>query len=108
MAPPTSAQFSLTIRVRIDHRPGMLGRVATAIGEQGGLMGDVELVAEEGTHVVRDFTVQASSHEHGDQIVEAIRGVAGADVVDVSDRTFMLHVGGKIEMRNKAPLKSRD
>jgi malate dehydrogenase (oxaloacetate-decarboxylating) len=108
MAPPTSAQFSLTIRVRIDHRPGMLGRVATAIGEQGGLMGDVQLVDTDGTHVVRDFTVDASSHEHGDRILRAIGDVDGAEVVDVGDRTFLLHVGGKIEMRNKSPLRTRD
>jgi malate dehydrogenase (oxaloacetate-decarboxylating) len=105
---PTSAQYALTIRVRIDHQPGMLARVATAIGEQGALMGDIQLVSTDDTHVVRDFTVDTSGPEHGDRVVEEIRAVEGAEVVDVNDRTFLLHVGGKIEVRNKSPLKTRD
>jgi malate dehydrogenase (oxaloacetate-decarboxylating) len=108
MASPTQAQFSITVRVRIDHRPGMLGRVATAIGQQGGLMGDVQLISHDDAHVVRDFTVDTSSHDHGDRIIAAIGEVEGAEVVDVSDRTFNLHIGGKIELRNKSPLRTRD
>jgi malate dehydrogenase (oxaloacetate-decarboxylating) len=108
VTPPTSAQFSLTVRVRIDHRPGMLGRVATAIGDAGGTIGDIDLVAVEGDRVVRDITIDAGdeAHEHG--IVEAVRAVAGAEVVDWTDRTLGMHVGGKLEVRSKYPLRTRD
>jgi malate dehydrogenase (oxaloacetate-decarboxylating) len=108
VTPPTSAQFSLTLRVRIDHRPGMLGRVATAIGDAGGTIGDIDLVAVEGDRVVRDITIDAGdeAHEHG--IVEAVRAVAGAEVVDWTDRTLGMHVGGKLEVRSKYPLRTRD
>ena len=64
MAGATSAQYSLTIRVEIDHRPGMLGQVASAIGDAGGTIGSVDLVALEGG-TLRDITVDTAGDEHG-------------------------------------------
>ena len=61
---PTSAQFSFVLRVRIDHRPGMLGRVATAIGEAGGTIGSIDLVAIDDAHTLRDMTVDAAGTDH--------------------------------------------
>src|SRR3954471_17136257 len=103
-----SAQYSVVLRVEIDHRPGMLGRVATAIGEAGGSIGAVDLVALDQAHTVRDFTVDTAGDEHGTAIAQAVDAVDGARVVDTTDRTFLLHVGGKIEQRNKSPLRTRD
>jgi malate dehydrogenase (oxaloacetate-decarboxylating) len=103
-----SAQYSLTLRVEIAHRPGMLGRVATAIGEAGGTIGAVDLVSVDGEHTVRDITVATGSQADWDRIVESLGTVDGARVIDTTDRTFLLHVGGKIEMRNKQPLRTRD
>jgi malate dehydrogenase (oxaloacetate-decarboxylating) len=103
-----SAQYSLTIRVEIAHRPGMLGRVATAIGEAGGTIGAVDLVAVDGDHTVRDITVATGSQADWERIVEALGAVDGARVIDTTDRTFLLHLGGKIELRNKHPLRTRD
>ena len=108
MAPPTSAQFSLTLRVRIDHRPGMLGRVATAIGEAGGTIGDIELVDRDALHTLRDLTIDAGDEAHERGIVEAVRAVDGAEVVDWSDRTLGMHVGGKLEVALKHPLRTQD
>jgi malate dehydrogenase (oxaloacetate-decarboxylating) len=104
----TSAQYSLTIRVEIDHRPGMLGRVASAIGDAGGVIGAVDLVETDAGHTVRDITVDAAGQDHWEQIVAAIEALPSARVVDTTDRTFMLHLGGKIEQHNKHPLKTRD
>ncbi|HET8950318.1 MAG TPA: NAD-dependent malic enzyme [Solirubrobacteraceae bacterium] len=104
----TSAQFSLVLRVRIAHRPGMLGRVATAIGAAGGTIGSVDLVSLEGQHLLRDIIVDAADEEHGRRIAEAVDAVEGADVVDRTDRTFLMHLGGKIEQRNKQALRTRD
>ena len=103
----TSAQYSLTIRVRIPNRPGMLGRVATAIGEAGGEIGAVDLISAE-EESLRDLTVAAASQEHWARIIEAIESVDGARVIDSTDRTFQLHVGGKIEQRSKHALRTRD
>ena len=78
MAQTTSAQYSLTLRVRIDHRPGMLGRVASAIGEAGGTIGNIVLVEASRDHVLRDLTIDAGDEAHERGIVEAVRGVEGA------------------------------
>src|SRR5215210_7959895 len=107
MSTTPSAQYSLTLRVEIDHKPGMLGRVAGAIGEAGGVIGAVDLV-DVGERLIRDITVDAADPEHWSAIVAAVDAVAGARIVDTTDRTFLVHVGGKIEQRNKHPLKTRD
>src|SRR3954471_15315343 len=106
--PPVSAQYSIILRVEIDHRPGMLGRVATAIGDAGGSIGSVDLSAIDGLHTVRDITVDTAGEEHAQRIAQAVDAVEGARLIDTSDRTFLLHVGGKIEQRNKLPLRTRD
>jgi malate dehydrogenase (oxaloacetate-decarboxylating) len=103
-----SAQYRLTIRVKIDDAHGALGALTGAIGEAGGVVGAVDLVEVDGPRSLRDIVVDASDREHWAQIISAIEGVGGAEVIDTTDRTFLLHVGGKIEQHNKHPLKSRD
>jgi malate dehydrogenase (oxaloacetate-decarboxylating) len=103
-----SAQYSLTLRVEIDHRPGMLGKVASAIGDAGGTIGAVDLVQVDGTHTVRDITVDTADASDWLRLTDAVNLVPGARVLNTTDRTFLIHVGGKIEMRNKSPLKTRD
>jgi malate dehydrogenase (oxaloacetate-decarboxylating) len=108
MATPTSAQYSVVVRVRIAHQPGMLGKVASAIGEAGGTIGSVDLISLDNAHTLRDITIDAASEEHERQIAAAVDAIDGAEVVDSTDRTFMMHLGGKIEQRNKQALRSRD
>ncbi len=108
MAATPSAQYSLTLRVEIEHRPGMLGRVASAIGEAGGTIGAVDLVQVEHQHTIRDITVETGDASDWPRLTAAVDAVEGARVLDTTDRTFLLHVGGKIEVRNKSPLKTRD
>jgi malate dehydrogenase (oxaloacetate-decarboxylating) len=103
-----SASYSLTIRAAIKNRPGMLGRLTSAIGEAGGDIRAVDLVELVKDLIVRDFTINARDELHGQAIVAAIRRVDGIRIVSVSDRTFLVHLGGKIENRNKVPLKTRD
>jgi malate dehydrogenase (oxaloacetate-decarboxylating) len=108
MSATPSAQFSLTIRVEIAHRPGMLGQVASAIGKAGGIIGAVDLVQVSDDTLLRDITIDAADQEQWDAITRALDELDGVRVVDTTDRTFLLHVGGKIEMRNKHPLRTRD
>jgi malate dehydrogenase (oxaloacetate-decarboxylating) len=103
-----SAQYSLTIRLEIDHKPGMLGRVTGAIGSAGGTIGAVDLISVDDRNTVRDITVAAGDQDHWDAIVSALGSVEGARVIDTTDRTFLLHVGGKIEQLNKHPIHTRD
>ena len=102
-----SASYSLTLRVKLLNRPGMLGKLTMAIGQAGGDIGAIDIVSAGRDAMVRDITVNATSIEHGAKIVEAARDVDGIEVINVSDRTFLMHLGGKIEIVSKAPLKTR-
>ncbi len=108
MSATPSAQYRLTIRVKLDDSGGILGRVTTIIGEAGGMVDSVDLVETDDGYSVRDIVVDASSREHWDRILAAIDTIDGATVIDTTDRTFQLHIGGKIEVRNRHPLKTRD
>ena len=108
MAVTPSASYSLTLRIQLENEPGTLGDVTSAIGDAGGSVGAIDIVKAEGGKLVRDITVDARSQEHWDQILAAVRDVEGVDLLDVTDRTFNMHEGGKIEQLNKHPLKNRD
>ena len=103
-----SASFSATVRVRLEDSPGSFGRLASAIGVAGGSLGAIDLVRVEKDAKIRDVTVAAENEDHIRRIVKAVRAVPGVDVERVSDRTFLLHLGGKLEIAPKAPLRTRD
>ena len=95
-----SPSFSATLRVRLEDKPGSFARLAGAIGAAGGLLGAIDLVRVEGTSKVRDVTVSAGDEDHLHRIAEAVRALDGVEVLRVSDRTFLMHLGGKIEIRS--------
>src|SRR5205085_1216734 len=103
-----SASYSLTLRVKLASRTGTLGEVTTAIGRAGGDIGAIDIVSVSQDWIVRDISVNARSSEHGERIVGAVRDIDGIEVINVSDRVFLMHIGGKIEVTSKAPLKTRD
>jgi malate dehydrogenase (oxaloacetate-decarboxylating) len=103
-----SASFSATIRARIENRPGAFALLAAAIGDAGGLLGAIDLVRVEQQTKLRDVTVLADDDLHLEKIVAAVRALDGIEVVSVSDRTFLAHLGGKIEITGRLPLKTRD
>ncbi len=102
-----NSSYSLVLRVRLQNHPGMLGRLTTTIGEAGGNIEAIDLVDVNRDSITRDMTVNAASSRHGDAIVQAISSLDGIDVIHASDRTFLMHLGGKIEVVSKAPLKTR-
>jgi malate dehydrogenase (oxaloacetate-decarboxylating) len=103
-----SAQFRLTIRVNIDDAHGTLSTLTGAIVDAGALVDAVDLVEVDGSHSLRDIVVDASGKDHWERIIEAIEAVDGVELIDTTDRTFQLHLGGKIEQQNKHPLKTRE
>ncbi len=102
-----SPSFSLTLRVKIENNPGKLGEITTIIGTAGGDIGAIDIVRVGEGFIIRDITVNAYSEEHGNEIVDAVDRIDGVEVINISDRTFLLHLGGKIEVVSKAPLKTR-
>src|SRR6267143_1839553 len=103
-----SASYSLTVRLAIQNRPGMLGRAAMAIGDAGGDIGAVDLVESGRDRIIRDITINARDSVHGTKIVNRLKQVAGVSVINISDRTFLMHLGGKIEVQSKVPVRTRD
>ena len=103
-----SPSFSATLRVQLEDTPGSFARLAGAIGDEGGLLGAIDLVRVEKNRKVRDVTVSATDEDHLHRIAEAVRSLEGVEVLRISDRTFLMHLGGKIEIRSKIPLKTRD
>lgn len=102
-----SASYSLTLRVKLSSRAGTLGELASAIGRAGGDIGAIDIVSVAHGFITRDVTVSALSSEHGEKIVEAVKEIDGVEVINVSDLTFLMHIGGKIEVVSKMPLKTR-
>jgi malate dehydrogenase (oxaloacetate-decarboxylating) len=103
-----SASYSITMRVRQLQQPGAFARVAAAIGETGAILGAIDLVRSESGEVVRDVTVACVDAAHAGAVSEAVGGLDGVTVDRVSDRTFLMHLGGKIEVNGTIPVKTRD
>jgi malate dehydrogenase (oxaloacetate-decarboxylating) len=103
-----SASYSITMPVRQRQRPGAFARVAGAIGDTGAILGAIDLVRAERGDVVRDVTVACVDLAHGEAVVDAVGRLDGVVVERVSDRTFLMHLRGKIEVNATVPVKTRD
>lgn len=100
--------FSLTIRIQIPNQAGMLAHVTQAIASAGGSIGQIDLIEQTRKSLTRDITVDASSTEHAEMVVAAVKELDQIKVINVYDRTFNLHRGGKISVQSKIPLKNQD
>ena len=96
MAETTNVSNSLTVRVQFKNDSGMLGRLASEIGRLGGDIGAVDLVSVGDGLMVRDLTINTRDDEHANSLVDGIRSLEGFTLLNHSDRTFLLHLGGKI------------
>ena len=103
-----SASFAFTARCRIVNRPGMLGQLTSAIGSLGGDIRAVDIVRVEGKGIVRDITVLAADADHAQKLIQRMAAVPGVEVLEYSDRTFLAHLGGKIEVTPRLPIRTRD
>ncbi len=103
-----SPSYSITLRLEIVNQVGLFGKIGTAIGEAGGDIGAVDIVKGGKGVIVRGCTINARDKGHEKDIIAAVKRIKGVRVIHVSDRTFSLHHGGKIEIHNKVPVKNRD
>ncbi len=104
----TSGSYSITVRLFTEVEPALVGQIATAISSEGGIVTALDVAESRHDRIVYDVTCSATDSEHATEIVDHLRTLEGITVHKVSDRTFLLHIGGKIEVTSKVPLRTRD
>ena len=104
-----NAGDSIIVRLKIDRQGQTLAKITTKITELSGILGAIDIVrpiSKEGS--IRDFSIYTNGPEHAEKIVGTLRAIKGVELIQHSDRTFLLHHGGKIEVTNKQALKTRE
>jgi len=96
------------MRLNYPNSIGMFSRITNVIGKNSGDLGSVDIVSSDTKTMTRDVTVRAHDEEHLQKIVEAVGHVEKVNVIHVSDRVFLAHLGGKIAIQNKLPLTTRE
>lgn len=104
----TTSSYSITMRLYTAPDHGVVGAVATAIAKVGGIVTAIDVAESSHERLVVDVTCSASDADHAEVLHAAVDAVEGVEVHKLSDRTFLLHIGGKIEVGSKVPLKNRD
>ncbi|WJH35607.1 NAD-dependent malic enzyme [Paenibacillus aurantius] len=108
MAVPTGASTTIILRLEIDKQGITFGQIATAIGDAGGDIVAIDVTRSTKDSTIRDITVNVTDQLHTKRIEEVTRRLPGVKLLNVSDQTFLMHLGGKIEMNPKVPIKNRD
>jgi malate dehydrogenase (oxaloacetate-decarboxylating) len=103
-----SAGFSITVRVAVTADASSIGRLTTSVGESGAIVTALDVVDSDHVRVIADVTCDTADAGHADLVVAALDRLDGVEVRKVSDRTFLLHLGGKIEVHPKVALRNRD
>jgi malate dehydrogenase (oxaloacetate-decarboxylating) len=98
--------YQLLLRLRIQNRPGMLGKVTTTIGEMGADIGSIDIAEASTDVIVRDFRIYCVDEENARRLVARVGQIEGIEVQHASDRTFQLHRRGKIETQNKVHIRT--
>ena len=104
----TFAQYSLNLRLQLDNIPGVLGNLASAIGQAGGNIFAIEGFVAKGPTLEREMVVNCSSTDHMDEMAKVVAEVDGVRLLEHYDRTFRMHEGGKIEVLPLCPVGDAD
>ena len=108
MSSNVSNGLNIIVRLSMPNSPGSLGSITAVLNEHKAGLGAIDTVRVTEYTLVRDLTIEVQHSDHADQVVAALAEIHGLDVHHVSDRTFLIHLGGKIEMQSKAPINTRD
>ncbi|MFC4103378.1 NAD-dependent malic enzyme [Paenibacillus xanthanilyticus] len=101
------AQTSIILRVELNHGLVSFGDVAATISRAGGDITSIDVIRPGKESSVRDITVDVADTKEA-TIVDSLKAQAGIKLINVSDRTFLVHLGGKVEVTPKLPIKNRD
>jgi malate dehydrogenase (oxaloacetate-decarboxylating) len=108
MSAAPSVSYSITVRLEVPAGGQAVSQLTTAVESVGGSVTALDVTASGHERLRMDVTIAARDTNHADRLVEAMRSVLGVVIGKVSDRTFLMHLGGKIEMASKHPIHSRD
>jgi malate dehydrogenase (oxaloacetate-decarboxylating) len=100
--------YAITARVEVPASASAAGDLTVAIGQVGGVVTAFDVVESHTATLVVDISCNALNDEHGREITDALEALPGVRVRKVSDRTFLLHLGGKLEVTPKVGLRTRD
>jgi malate dehydrogenase (oxaloacetate-decarboxylating) len=100
--------YSITVRVEAPSSSSAAGDLTTAVGRVGGVLTAFDVVESHADSIVVDISVNALSENHANDITQALEALPDVKVRKVSDRTFLIHLGGKIEVTPKIALRNRD
>lgn len=106
MRPAPTDGYSITLRLRLVNKPAVLGLVTSTIGNVGGSIGAIDIVEAGFDTLVRDITIAAGNEQHAEEIVESVKVLPGVTFINYSDRVFLIHIGGKIEIKSKIPVQT--
>ena len=104
---PVAIGFTLIMRLEMPSEAGSFSTLAAAIGDAGGIIGAIDMRSVTRTYVVRDVTVTVPSDVIGTAVRKAVEQLENVKVVSISDSTFLAHLGGKIQIEPKIPVKTR-
>jgi malate dehydrogenase (oxaloacetate-decarboxylating) len=108
MANGASVSSSITIRLELPARPRAVSELTGLIESLGGIVTALDVTASGADRVRVDVTCATRGSEHAEAIAAALRGLEGIVVERVSDRTFLMHLGGKLRIESKVPIRNRD
>jgi malate dehydrogenase (oxaloacetate-decarboxylating) len=103
-----SPGYAITLRVEVSPESSSTANLAQAVIDTGAALTALDVVESSHERMVVDVTCDTSDPDHADRVTAAITAIPGAKVRKVSDRTFLLHLGGKLEVKPKVPLRTRD
>jgi malate dehydrogenase (oxaloacetate-decarboxylating) len=103
-----SPSYGITIRAKYENTVGSFSRLAATIAQAGGSLGEIDIVDVDGKDIIRDINVDCANEEQAKWIAAAVRLLPQVEVISVKDRTFNMHIGGKIEVCCKSPLRTRE
>ncbi|HZI98471.1 MAG TPA: NAD-dependent malic enzyme [Actinomycetales bacterium] len=108
MTTAPSVSYSITVRLELPAGPTAVSQLTTCIEAAGGIVTALDVTASGHSRVRVDVTCAARDSDHAVELVDALRAVDGVEIGHVSDRTFLVHLGGKIQIESKVPIRNRD
>lgn len=108
MTPAPSVSHSITVRLEFDARSSAVSAITSSIEQHGGEVTALDVSASGAQRLRADVTVLTAGNDHAMEVVEALRLIEGVELGKVSDRTFLAHLGGKLTVESKVPIRHRD